>query len=60
MDEFREELEALKNGTFKSTKFLPKNSFYDQLFIESLDILQKNLKVKEFILDNKKIRMVEI
>lgn len=51
---------VLKNGTFKSTKFLPKNSFYDQLFIESLDILQKNLKVKEFILDNKKIRMAEI
>lgn len=51
---------VLKDGAFKSTKFLPRDNFYDKLFIESLDILQKNLKAKEFILDSKKIKVVEI
>lgn len=51
---------VLKDGSFESTKFLPKNSFYDEIFIKSLYILQNNLKVKEFILNDKKVRMVEI
>lgn len=51
---------VLKNDSFKSMKFLPKDSFYDEIFIQSLDILDKNLKNKDFILENKQIRMVEI
>ena len=50
----------LKDGVFQNTKFLPNDSFYELLFIESLEIISKDIKHKDFILKNKKIKMVEL
>ena len=51
---------VLKNGKFQSNKFLPSDSFYELLFIESLEMIDKGIKQKDFILKNKQVKMVEI
>lgn len=51
---------VLKDGVFQSNKFLPSDSFYEVLFIESLEMIGKGIKHKDFILKNKQVKMVEI
>ncbi|RDU56713.1 hypothetical protein [Helicobacter sp. MIT 99-5507] len=51
---------VLKDGVFESTKFLPRDSFYELLFIESLEMIDKDIKHKDFVLKDKRIKMVEL
>lgn len=47
-------------GKFKSTKFLPPNKLYSEIFVKSLEMLKQNLKTDDLRLNKTQIRIERI